>query len=46
MPDVQAVVFIFGPITGFVVPALWVGIAMVTLGILMTVRRRLRVPSS
>ncbi|MEA2447318.1 MAG: hypothetical protein QOK47_955 [Actinomycetota bacterium] len=45
MPDVQAIVFIFGPISGFVVPALWVGIAMVTLAILMTVRRRLRVPS-
>ena len=46
MPDVQAIVFIFGPITGFVVPALWVGIAMVTVAILLTVRRRLRVPAS
>ena len=42
MPDVQAIVFIFGPITGFVVPALWVGIAMVSVGILLTVIRRLR----
>ena len=46
MPDVQAIVFVFGPITGFVVPALWVGIAMVALAILMTIRRRLRVPAS
>lgn len=42
MPDVQAVVFVIGPITAFVVPALWVGIAMVAAAILMTVRRRLR----
>ena len=46
MPDVQAVVFIFGPVTGLVVPALWVGIVMVSAGILMTIRRRLRVPSA
>ncbi|HEX2195976.1 MAG TPA: CDP-alcohol phosphatidyltransferase family protein [Actinomycetota bacterium] len=42
MPDVQAVVFILGPITGFVVPALGVGIAMVAVAILLTVWRRLR----
>lgn len=42
MPDVQAVVFIFGPITGFVVPALYLGIAMVSVGIVLTVIRRLR----
>jgi phosphatidylglycerophosphate synthase len=42
MPDVQAVVFIIGPISGFVVPALGVGIAMVTAAILLTVWRRLR----
>jgi phosphatidylglycerophosphate synthase len=42
MPDVQAIVFIFGPITGFVVPALYVGIAMVSVAILLTVIRRLR----
>ena len=42
MPDVQAIVFIFGPILGLVVPALMVGIAMVTVAILLTVRRRLR----
>ncbi|HEX2057078.1 MAG TPA: CDP-alcohol phosphatidyltransferase family protein [Actinomycetota bacterium] len=42
MPDVQAVVFILGPITGFVVPALGVGIAMVAAAILLTAWRRLR----
>lgn len=42
MPDVQAVVFILGPITGLVVPALGVGIAMVTAAILLTAWRRLR----
>ena len=42
MPDVQAVVFIIGPVTGFVVPALGVGIAMVTAAILLTAWRRLR----
>ena len=41
MPDVQAIVFIFGPILGLVVPALIVGIAMVSVAILLTVRRRL-----
>ncbi len=42
MPDVQAIVFIFGPLLGLVVPALIVGIAMVSVAILLTVRRRLR----
>ncbi|MDP9068669.1 MAG: CDP-alcohol phosphatidyltransferase family protein [Actinomycetota bacterium] len=42
MPDVQAIVFIFGPLLGLVVPALAVGIAMVSVAILLTVRRRLR----
>ena len=42
MPDVQAVVFVIGPISGFVVPALGVGIGMVTAAILLTVWRRLR----
>jgi phosphatidylglycerophosphate synthase len=42
MPDVQATVFIIGPVTGFVVPALGVGIAMVATAILLTVWRRLR----
>jgi phosphatidylglycerophosphate synthase len=46
MPDVQAVVFILGPITGLVVPALWLGIAMVSVAILLTVWRRLRVPAT
>ena len=45
MPDVQAIVFILGPITGLVIPALWLGIAMVTVAILLTVRRRLRTPA-
>ena len=45
MPDVQAIVFIIGPITGLVVPALWVGLAMVSVAILLTVRRRLRTPA-
>ena len=45
MPDVQAIVFILGPITGFVIPALWLGIAMVVVAILLTVRRRLRTPA-
>jgi phosphatidylglycerophosphate synthase len=42
MPDVQAVVFILGPITGLVIPALGLGIAMVSAAILLTVWRRLR----
>ncbi|HVM36357.1 MAG TPA: CDP-alcohol phosphatidyltransferase family protein [Actinomycetota bacterium] len=42
MPDVQAVVFIVGPITGAVVLALGVGIGMVAAAILLTVYRRLR----
>ncbi|HVF54432.1 MAG TPA: CDP-alcohol phosphatidyltransferase family protein [Actinomycetota bacterium] len=42
MPDVQAIVFIIGPVTGYVVPALQVGIVMVVIAILMTVVRRLR----
>ncbi|MDQ3878948.1 MAG: CDP-alcohol phosphatidyltransferase family protein [Actinomycetota bacterium] len=41
MPDVQAVVFIIGPLAGYVVYSLWVGIAMVSAAILLTVRRRL-----
>jgi len=42
MPDVQAVVFVFGPITGFVLEGLIVGIALVSVAILLTVWRRLR----
>jgi phosphatidylglycerophosphate synthase len=42
MPDVQAVVFILGPITGLVVPGLGLGIALVSAAILLTVWRRLR----
>jgi phosphatidylglycerophosphate synthase len=42
MPDVQAIVFIIGPITGLVVPALVVGTAMVVTGIVMNAVRGLR----
>ncbi len=42
MPDVQAIVYIFGPITGLVIPAFILGIAMVTAAILLTVWRRLK----
>lgn len=42
MPDVQAIVFILGPVTGLVVPALGLGIAMVSAAILLTAWRRLR----
>jgi phosphatidylglycerophosphate synthase len=42
MPDVQAVVFIIGPVSGAIVPAFGVGIAMVGAAILLTVYRRLR----
>jgi phosphatidylglycerophosphate synthase len=42
MPDVQAVVYILGPVTGFVVPALAAGTGMVAAAILLTLWRRLR----
>lgn len=42
MPDVQAVVFVLGPVTGLVVPALGLGVAMVVVALALTVRRRLR----
>ena len=35
-------VFVIGPLTGFIVPALAVGIAMVVAGILVAVTRRLK----
>jgi phosphatidylglycerophosphate synthase len=41
MPDVSAIVFVLGPITGLVVPALAVGIVMVALAILLTMWRTL-----
>ncbi len=41
MPDVQAIVFVIGPLTGLVVPALVLGTAMVVAGILVNARRRL-----
>ncbi|MBW3595188.1 MAG: CDP-alcohol phosphatidyltransferase family protein [Actinobacteria bacterium] len=42
MPDVSALVYVIGPISGFVIPALYVGLAMVAAGIAITWRRRLR----
>ena len=42
MPDVQAITFIFGPLTGLVVAGLVLGTAMVTAAIALTVYRRLR----
>ncbi|MDQ3986007.1 MAG: CDP-alcohol phosphatidyltransferase family protein [Actinomycetota bacterium] len=42
MPDVQALVFIIGPITGLVVPAVWLGATMVVAGIGMNVARSFR----
>jgi hypothetical protein len=41
-PDIGAIAFIFGPVTGFVVPSLAVGVAMLTAGTLLVLRRRLR----
>jgi phosphatidylglycerophosphate synthase len=42
MPDVQAIVFVIGPIVGSVIPALGAGLVLVVAAILLTVRRRLR----
>jgi CDP-alcohol phosphatidyltransferase len=42
MPDVQALVFIIGPVSGLVVPALWLGTAMVGIGTAMNAVRLLR----
>lgn len=42
MPDVQAITFILGPLTGMVTASLVVGTAMVAAAIAMTVYRRLR----
>lgn len=33
MPDVSAIVYVVGPLTSWVVPALWVGIVLVVIGI-------------
>lgn len=43
MPDVQAIVFVFGPLSGLVVSALYAGIALVCVAILLTVYRRMKV---
>ena len=42
MPDVQAVVFVLGPLTGLVVPALIAGLVMLGGGILVNLWRLLR----
>ncbi len=42
MPDVQALVFVVGPISGLVVPALSAGAAMMGAGILINLWRHLR----
>jgi uncharacterized membrane protein HdeD (DUF308 family) len=42
MTDVSAIVFVVGPITGLVVPALWLGIAMVVAAILRLLIRLMR----
>lgn len=42
MPDISALVYVIGPIVGLVVPALYVGLALVVAAILVTWRRRLR----
>ena len=42
MPDVQALVFVIGPLSGLVVPALWAGTAMMGAGILINLWRNLR----
>jgi phosphatidylglycerophosphate synthase len=43
MPDVSAIVYIAGPLSGHIVPALIAGAAMVTAGLGLTARRRLMV---
>ncbi|MDQ3766997.1 MAG: hypothetical protein M3346_06590, partial [Actinomycetota bacterium] len=40
-PDIGAIAFIFGPVSGFVEPALAIGVAMLTAGTLLVLRRRL-----
>jgi hypothetical protein len=42
MPDISALVYVIGPIVGIIVPTLYVGMAMVMAGVLITWRRRLR----
>ena len=42
MPDVQVLVFVVGPVAGFVTEALWVGAAVVGVGILINLWRHLR----
>jgi phosphatidylglycerophosphate synthase len=42
MTDVSAIVFVIGPITGLVVPALWLGIVMVVAAILRLLIRLMR----
>ena len=44
MTDVSAIVFVIGPVTGLVVPALWLGTAMVVVAILRLLIRLMRRP--
>lgn len=46
MPDVQATAFIIGPLSGFVVPALWVATAMLLVGIAINLWRLFRVKAA
>lgn len=41
-PDIGAISFIFGPVTGLVAPSLAIGVAMLSVGTLLVLRRRLR----
>lgn len=42
MTDVSAIVFVIGPVTGLVIPALWLGTAMVVAAILRLLLRLIR----
>jgi phosphatidylglycerophosphate synthase len=43
-PDVGALVFIFGPLTGWIAPSFAVGCALISIGIVIVVWRRLKAP--
>jgi phosphatidylglycerophosphate synthase len=43
-PDVGALVFIFGPLTGWIAPVFVAGCALISIGTVIVVLRRLRVP--
>lgn len=42
MPDVSAIVYVIGPLIGWVVPALWLGIVLVVIGIARVMVRAVR----